>query len=356
MDDDSNYNDIEWNLVRIVPTLSVGHEFKNYKDLCLTLNIAPSSGNSKLKQMKEIERFMVLEKKGHKFIVEKIFTIPREKSIDGRFTYGQDIEFALVQGLYLNARNLDTNDIHIVSTVNTISYNIGMTNKTFVWNKAPTKIEKDSVDLPRSRFNNFHYSVRSMVSERIESVLNRMERNCFLYYNRKLYIAKNYKGRFLTEAEINRYNELVNETVQEMNNYIIPGGKERSVKFKCVSDIIKHGNMAAYNKLLQAKLEDAFEEGCKIFFVYDIYTTKKLIDYATLNLRTKDEIIGRQYTINRKFLKSVEESEYIRKQNSLTIEQQQILARREIEIDGNEFWKHFNSLSNGNLYILLESA
>lgn len=66
-------------LDKITPTLSVGQEFKNYNDLCSILQLKPTNGKSKRLQMQEIERFMSLEKQGHKFVIKEIYPTPKEK-------------------------------------------------------------------------------------------------------------------------------------------------------------------------------------------------------------------------------------------------------------------------------------
>ena len=68
--------------IETVPTLKPGQEFKNYAELCNALHITPKGGKAKTLQMQEIERYVNLEKKGHKLIVKEIYQspIPKEYS------------------------------------------------------------------------------------------------------------------------------------------------------------------------------------------------------------------------------------------------------------------------------------
>ena len=60
--------------------------FKNYKELCLFLDMPVRSGTSgKKSQLKELDRYCMYIKNGQKFIITKIFDIPLEK-IDHRGT------------------------------------------------------------------------------------------------------------------------------------------------------------------------------------------------------------------------------------------------------------------------------
>jgi len=68
----------------ILTGLKVGREFKNLKELCLTINVEyKDSTNSRIKAKKEIERYMKLDTKGRKVIIAEIYKEALEK-IDGR--------------------------------------------------------------------------------------------------------------------------------------------------------------------------------------------------------------------------------------------------------------------------------
>lgn len=52
--------------------INVGDVFANYKELCNALGIPQLSGNSRVKQMRELEKEFIFEKKGHKIKIIKI--------------------------------------------------------------------------------------------------------------------------------------------------------------------------------------------------------------------------------------------------------------------------------------------
>lgn len=60
-----------------------GLEIKNYKELCSLLNEKQKTGESKQIQLSNWQCYFSYSKRGHKFIIEEIFDIPKEK-IDGR--------------------------------------------------------------------------------------------------------------------------------------------------------------------------------------------------------------------------------------------------------------------------------
>lgn len=60
-----------------------GLEIKNYKEFCSLLNEKQKTGESKQIQLNNWQRYFSYSKRGHKFIIEEIFDVPKEK-IDGR--------------------------------------------------------------------------------------------------------------------------------------------------------------------------------------------------------------------------------------------------------------------------------
>ncbi len=69
--------------------LEQGQVIKNYKELCKLLNIEVKTGNSKIAQMKELERYYKFSKQGYKIIVDEVYTKPKPK-IDDRVNNGQN--------------------------------------------------------------------------------------------------------------------------------------------------------------------------------------------------------------------------------------------------------------------------
>ena len=66
-----------------IENLEKGMVIKSYRELCDILGIKITTGNSKMAQIKEIERFVKYNKEGNKFIIEEIYETPKE-STDGR--------------------------------------------------------------------------------------------------------------------------------------------------------------------------------------------------------------------------------------------------------------------------------
>ena len=62
-----------------ISKLEVGMRVKNYKALCGLLGEEVKTGNAKTSQMKELDRFVKYRKEGFAFIIQEIYSEPKEK-------------------------------------------------------------------------------------------------------------------------------------------------------------------------------------------------------------------------------------------------------------------------------------
>ena len=63
--------------------LQKGQVIKNYKELCEIMSWKVSAGKQKQIQLKDLERYCIFHKEGHKFIIDEVYSSPKEK-IDNR--------------------------------------------------------------------------------------------------------------------------------------------------------------------------------------------------------------------------------------------------------------------------------
>ena len=66
-----------------INNLTVGHTYKNWKELCSVLGVEPKSQGHKRHQEKEFKRYFDWEKQGQKITIIEIYVTPKEK-VDGR--------------------------------------------------------------------------------------------------------------------------------------------------------------------------------------------------------------------------------------------------------------------------------
>src|SRR5690606_38349554 len=95
-----------------IENIKVGDIFKNYKALCEALEIkAKTSGDSKVSQLKEIERYLKYSKQGHSFTIESVHNTPIRDSIKvggarEHLPFSEDLELLLINLLLENGNKL----------------------------------------------------------------------------------------------------------------------------------------------------------------------------------------------------------------------------------------------------------
>jgi len=120
--------------------LKVGQELKSYREVCEVLQVKQSTGNTKLKHLKEFERYCTYHKDGNKFIIDEVFAEPRKK-IDDRLTGNNAIYIKYIQVVLLDF--LQTQEGNVTTLpVNQFYKNLGMVNKKYKMIECNTAIQK----------------------------------------------------------------------------------------------------------------------------------------------------------------------------------------------------------------------
>ena len=71
------------NIDKLKTYLETSNTLANYKKVCEELDEKVLTGNAKLSQLKELERYFKFHKQGNKFVFTEIYLEPKDK-IDGR--------------------------------------------------------------------------------------------------------------------------------------------------------------------------------------------------------------------------------------------------------------------------------
>lgn len=182
--------------------LTVGQEFRNYKELCELLEEIPTSGTSKTIQLKKWQRYFDWDKKGHRFTITDVFSEPIPKAIREGTVYARLIETLLVA--FLSQQK----DFKYAATESQIFEILCMTNPEY------TKIGSEGMyrALTNSHVevNGHVYETASPVGRKVETVnyidfntrshkrlkeilysaLNSMSARKLLYYSREVVIVK----------------------------------------------------------------------------------------------------------------------------------------------------------------------
>ena len=332
----------------ITPTLSVGQVFKNYKELCVALQLKPTCGKSKQLQMREIERFVSLEKQKYKFIIKEIYSAPKPKEIKenkGNSKYKDLIEYQFIEGLYELTRNNENKNIVIICTFKELAYNLSMINDRFV-----SYIDDNDSSLPfdQESYSNAYYALRQRLKSYIDTALKSLEKNHEINYSREKSLVIDYEHqRLLTEEEKNWYNEEFKSYLYRLNQIADHCfGKPRIIRYNDFGDIIAQKKVYEFYAEIDKRIEKKFGPRAKIYDVYRISTTAKLIDYAKERVCDRDKLLETAKALNGKLCDMVDENilQWFSCPSWLIDEKEKTFLNLTIAISENTYEYHINSL------------
>lgn len=101
--------------------------YKNYKELCLSMNWEVKSGNTKIKQFKELDSLCKYHKEGQKIVIEEIFDIPKD-IVDNRSNGGNLKKFS---NFKVNKENEENIGVYRIINYNTKEVYVGSTIRGF---------------------------------------------------------------------------------------------------------------------------------------------------------------------------------------------------------------------------------
>lgn len=344
-------------IVEAIPNLATGQEFKSYYDLCATLRIEPKEGNSKKSQMKEINRFMLLEKEGNKFIIKEIYDKPKpkeEKPNARNSKYKQIIEYLITQQLYNLAKDNKDNKADIACWFNGITYNLSMVNEKFTPCNSyitPPDLKKwlENNKISEESYQSFYYSVKHRLREYIETALRSLQKHYQLGYSKEFLLRRSDGSlRFLMKDEAIWYREEINIIIKSFNIHSGFGPNTKTMeRYDTLRDVIINGRIKEFFSILSDKIHERFGEDTKIYETYRISTSKRLMEYATQRVSKYKELVDQSIILNDTICEGLKASKTLTNPCKLTAEQRDALVERTILIKTEDFQHHVKSLLVG---------
>ncbi len=177
-------------------------EIKNYKGLCSLLEEKQKTGEAKQIQLGNWQRYFSYSKQGHKFIIEEIFDIPKEK-VDGRSQgnhslFTKDIADNMLRAIYSGAAermNAGSKWLKIV----------GLANDNYGARKDIPQLS--SCDTLKPTLDDFYYyGAGAAVKSYLQSALNYLEKNNLASVSREYIGISRFNKEELEELEM-KYDE-----------------------------------------------------------------------------------------------------------------------------------------------------
>ena len=150
-----------------IENLHEGQMFKNYKELCATLEIKPAGGNQKISQMKEIKRYCSFSRDGYKYIIDEIYEIPKPK--EG----GKESEYKEMKNLILRLLLLSRQESNrAIFSVPEMLQGIAVVNCNYKDGRRHQKELGKYLDIKTEYINDFYNSTHGNLTSAIETNLN----------------------------------------------------------------------------------------------------------------------------------------------------------------------------------------
>lgn len=191
-----------------------GQTFKNYKELCLELEMEiKKSVDTKNAQFKELARYCKINKIGHKITIEEVYENPLPK-IDNR---GKDSIYGnLVQ--LLIADLLAQCDGHISISRSKLMLTIGMVNCNYSECRELVQKLAKYTNIDEKVIYDFYNTSTSSFKSVIETALKSLMDKRVIMYNKVIKVSDKdkYSTRAATEKELNLIMDIEKSTLEEL--------------------------------------------------------------------------------------------------------------------------------------------
>lgn len=187
---------------KVKQNLKIGMIIKNYKEMCTLLDEKQRTGEAKQIQLGNWQRYFSYSKQGHKFIIEEIFDIPKEK-VDGRSQgnhslFAKDIADNILRAIYSNvAENTNARSKWIKI--------VGLANNNYGSRKDIPELS--SCDTLKPTLDDFyHYGAGASVKFYMQSAFNYLEKNNLASISREYIGISRFNEEEIEELEM-KFNE-----------------------------------------------------------------------------------------------------------------------------------------------------
>ena len=239
-----------------IENLHEGQIFKNYNDLCATLEIKAKRGNSKNAQVKEMNTLFSHHKEGNKIVIDEIFDEQKIKE-DGR------------NGGYCEMRNLilrllllsNQEENRAVFPTSTLLREINAVNCNYATGRRKQEELSKYLDIGIENVNEFYNSTHSNLKRALETNLNKLMSQRLIFWDNTVMVCKNTSHNVVTndlgELEIDEEGHIVANVTQdfreatcEEKEIILDSERKVLLELKCndVHEVFKRGLADEYYK------------------------------------------------------------------------------------------------------------
>lgn len=169
-----------------VSNLEVGKLYKKYGEICNALGEKEKTGNSKIAQIKEWERYFAYEKKGHKWIIKEIYKIPLAEN--NSFVSYEKIMQDLLMNMIVKGTKEGDNTVYL--SKNNLLKTLHMVNKEYGNMKIHKRQLSIKNDIPIETVADFYKTSGRMLKGNVEGALNKLKSRNLITWNNVFTVAK----------------------------------------------------------------------------------------------------------------------------------------------------------------------
>lgn len=167
-------------------------EIKNYKELCNLLDWKVSAGNTKKSQLKDLESYCSYHKEGNKFIIDEIYSKPKEKQDDRKNNKGSQAEYINDLELRLLGEFLTKGkDNNLTIGKSILLREVGLINSNYSFCKKRQEKLATYLDIDKETIYDYYNSVDSMVVNNLERALKNLSNEKIISLDTTTIICKN---------------------------------------------------------------------------------------------------------------------------------------------------------------------
>ena len=181
------------NISNLKEYLKISNTIKNYKTICIILELKIVAGNSKKTQLKEMERYFKYHKEGNKFIIDEIYQIPLSK-IENRggnnvTEYTRIIE-NLILDLLLQGGNNKQGFGKVFLSKNQLFKEFNMINDNYVYCKRRILKLSKFMNINKGTVEEWYDLNDDMMERNLNQALKSLENQSLILWSRELTVAE----------------------------------------------------------------------------------------------------------------------------------------------------------------------
>lgn len=196
-----------------IENIEKGMVLKSYRELCRQLGIKGTTGNAKIAQIKEMERYFSYKKEGNKFIITEVYDKPKGKPVNQRNrAYGELLQVLLTDYL------IKENQKILIKSGQRLMLEAGLINEDYRNNRERFDAYSTNNEIDKEVVLDFFDTTDSTFITAIRSALKKLEQRAIIMFTEE-YIVKpmgSHEHRPSTYEENEKILKLRRDLLEEM--------------------------------------------------------------------------------------------------------------------------------------------